>query len=162
MNDQITPNSDLEPGLDLNTTSELTPELTAASLVAGISEQVRQLCQRGYTQFDEGEIKAAIRRFYEAWTLLPKPQHQWPEAGWVLTALGDAYVAKGDFVSGREALESALHCPQTQGNPIIHCRLGQCLFELGELAGAKQQWAVVTANGGEQLLAQLDAKYSAR
>ena len=122
-------------------------------------EQIRLLCEQGYSYFDQGDIKLAIRQFYSAWTLLPKPQTDWEQAGWVLTALGDAYFAKGDFSSGREALISALHCPKAEGNPVIHLRLGQCEYELGDLEQARQQFLLSKQNGGEQLFANEDPKY---
>ncbi|WP_101760358.1 tol-pal system YbgF family protein [Oceanicoccus sp. KOV_DT_Chl] len=124
-----------------------------------IDKNIRQLCEQGYLHFDQGDTKAAIRTFYSAWTLLPKPQTEWEQAGWILTALGDAYFAKGDFNSGREALSSALHCPKAAGNPVIHLRLGQCEFELGALDNAQQQFELVKQNGGNQLFAQVDPKY---
>ncbi|ARN76510.1 hypothetical protein BST96_19585 [Oceanicoccus sagamiensis] len=124
-----------------------------------MADKTRELCQQGYTLFDSGDIKGAIRSFYSAWTLIPKPQTQWQEAGWVLTALGDAYFTKGDYDNGREALMSALHCPKAMGNPIIHLRLGQCFFELGQTEKAAQQFDLVRNHGGEDLIAKQDPKY---
>ena len=132
---------------------------TTSPLDRDIAAKTRQLCQQGYQLFDNGDIKTALRRFYSAWTLLPKPQTQWEEAGWVLTALGDAYFAKGDFKNGKEALLSALHCPKARGNPVIHLRLGQCLFELAEQDAARRQFELVLQNGGETLFHKEDAKY---
>ncbi len=128
-------------------------------LEQAIADKTRELCQQGYELFDAGDIKTAIRRFYNAWTLIPKPQTQWQEAGWVLTALGDAYFAKGDFENGREALLSALHCPKAMGNPIIHLRLGQCFFELNQPDKAAQQFELVTNHGGAELISKEDPKY---
>ena len=42
--------------------------------------KVREICQQGYFLFDNGNFKSAIRQFYSAWTLLPKPQTQWEDA----------------------------------------------------------------------------------
>ena len=139
----------------------MTKDTAAPSLDRKIAGQARKLCQQGYELFDQGDIKAAIRRFYQAWALLPKPQTQWQEAGWVLTALGDAYFAKGDYSSGREALSSALHCPNALGNPTIHLRLGQCLYELGETGSAYQQFLRVREQGGAELFEKEDDKYMA-
>lgn len=133
---------------------------TAQPLDTAIASKTRLLCQQGYALFDRGDIKTAIRQFYSAWTLLPKPQTQWQEAGWILTALGDAYLAKGEYQNGKEALSSALHCPNAYGNPVIHLKLGQCLFELDDSRGAKQQFELVQANGGQTLLDREDPKYS--
>ena len=135
--------------------------IPSAALDSAIAEQARDLCQQGYAFYDQGDFKTALRRFYMAWTLLPKPQTQWQEAGWVLTALGDAYFAKGEYENGREALMSALHCPKTQGNPFIHLRLGQCLFELGELEEARRELKRTVEHKGEGLFDKEDPKYYA-
>ena len=134
---------------------------TTAILEQTIANKTLGLCQQGYIKFDKGDIKSALRLFYSAWTLLPKPQTQWQESGWVLTALGDAYFAKGDFKNGKEALLSALHCPHATGNPIIHLRLGQCLYELGESQAAWQQFQQTLENSGEDLFSKEDPKYLA-
>ena len=137
------------------------PDPTPAKLAEDISQQVREICAKGYKLFDAGDLPQAIRQFYSAWTKLPKPQTQWQEAGWVLTALGDAYFAKGDYKNGKEALLSALHCPEAKGNPIIHLRLGQCLYELGELPAAAEQFSLVHDQAGDNLFASEDPKYRA-
>ena len=134
-------------------------EATDAELDAALSKQVREICQQGYQLFDQGDLSGAIRLFYSAWTRLPKPQTQWQEAGWVLTALGDGYFAKGDYESGRHALLSALHCPRAEGNPFIHLRLGQCYFELGDREAARQQFDRVRDNGGAELFDREPSQY---
>ncbi|MFA7553006.1 MAG: hypothetical protein WCY88_02060 [Spongiibacteraceae bacterium] len=128
-------------------------------LANDISNKIRRLCQQGYKHYDSDDLKTAIRVFYSAWTLLPKPQSQWLEAGWILTALGDAYIAKSEFKNAKEALLSALHCPATVGNPVIHLRLGQCHYELGENDAAQEQFKLTINNGGEALFYQQDNKY---
>lgn len=133
--------------------------ITSLTLDITIATKTREICQQGYQLYDSGDIKSALRQFYSAWTLLPKPQAQWEEAGWILTALGDAYFAKGDFESGREALSSALHCPKAPGNPFIHLRLGQCLFELGEFNDAQTHFQRVREGGGAELFAKEPRKY---
>lgn len=124
-----------------------------------ISEKILELCQQGYVLYDGGDFKTALRRFYSAWNLLPKPQTNWQHAGWVLTAIGDAYFAKKDYENGKQALLSALHCPLAGGNPIIHLRLGQCHFELGEYAAANDQFNEIISQGNIALLSKENPKY---
>lgn len=128
-------------------------------LDSSVAEKVRALCKHGYEAYDNGDTKIALRRFYSAWTLLPKPQNQWQEAGWILTALGDTYFAKGDYKNGQQALLSALHCPEADGNPSIHLRLGQCLYEMGKNEEALAQFQRVLEHGGESILLKEDPKY---
>lgn len=95
-----------------------------------LTRKIRQHCANGYQHYDAGDYKAALRLFYQAWLLLPKPQTDLKEAGWVLTAIGDAYFRSGQYQPGREALQSALCCPTMDQAAFIHLRLGQCLWEL--------------------------------
>lgn len=132
---------------------------SADTLDAGLADQIRDLCQQGYALYDQRDFSGAVRQFFSAWTLLPKPQTHWREAGWVLTALGDAYFAKGNYESGKEALLSALHCPGTRDNPIVHLRLGQCLLELNEPNDARKHLEFALQQGGSQLYAKEDDKY---
>jgi len=124
-----------------------------------IESQVMLLCRLGYALHDSGDFKNALRKFYSAWALLPKPQSQWREATWVLTALGDAYYSKGDYDNGQRALNSALYCPEGMGNPVIHIRLGQCLFELGDNKAARAQFSQACENGGDQLVSAQESRY---
>ena len=124
-----------------------------------LQAQLRKHCAVGYQHYDKGDYKTAIRNFYSAWTLIPKPQTQWQESGWVLTALGDAYFKKADYQNSCEALNSALHCPDCEGNPFVHLRLGQSYYELNKLSLAKQHFQRVLDQQGEALFEQQDIKY---
>ena len=132
---------------------------TVEPMNQALQAQLRQHCEVGYQYYDNGDYKTAIRNFYSAWTLIPKPQTQWQESGWVLTALGDAYFRKGDYQNSCEALCSALHCPECDGNPFVHLRLGQCHFELDDLEQAKLQFQRVLDQQGKALFEQENNKY---
>jgi tetratricopeptide (TPR) repeat protein len=111
------------------------------------NRRVRLLCRTGYAHYDAGEPARALRHFYRAWLLLPRPQHACIESGWILTAIGDAYWLSGDCRSGAEALRSALHCPGIAGNPFVHLRLAQCCEALGLAEEAVAQRAIAAHNG---------------
>jgi tetratricopeptide (TPR) repeat protein len=119
-----------------------------------LDKRVRQLCAEGYRIYDSGDYEHALRRFYQAWTLIPKPQTQFEASGWVLTAIGDSYFAKRNFNAGIEALRSALFCPKTVGNPFVHLRLGQCYLEQQQTDDADRHLARALYRGGEDLFAK--------
>lgn len=119
-----------------------------------LAKRVRQLCAEGYRIYDEGDWEQALRRFYQAWTLIPKPQTQFEASGWVLTAIGDAYFAKHNYRAAIEALRSALFCPKTVGNPFVHLRLGQCYLEQQQIDDAERHLARALYSGGEELFAK--------
>lgn len=124
-----------------------------------LAMKVKQLCYRGYQHYDDGDYQQALRTFYQAWLLLPKPQIQWREAGWALTAIGDAYFRTQQYTQSCEALRSALLCPTTEKSPFVHLRFGQSLYELGEQQDALQHLRTAYTLGGNKVFAREPAKY---
>jgi len=121
--------------------------------------KIKTLCAEGYHLYDQGAFKDALRLFYKAWTLVPKPQTDNVEAGWVLTAIGDCYFRSEQWDQGRESLASALRCPDMMGNPFIHLRLGQCLYESGKKEVAIEHLELAYMNGGSKLFQNEAPKY---
>lgn len=130
-----------------------------ALLDAKLVTKIRELCYQGYVQYDERDYRRALRTFYQAWLLVPKPQADWREAGWVLTAIGDAYFKTQQYSQAVEALRSALLCPAAKQSPFIHLRLGQCLYELGEDDRAHEMLHKALALGGSKVFAKEAPKY---
>lgn len=122
-------------------------------------EQIKQLCAEGYALYDADDMRQALRKFYQAWMIFPKPQIDFPEAGWVLTAIGDSYFRTAQFSQGQEALASALHCEGMIDNPFIHLRLGQCLLELGINGTACTHLGIAYERGGRKLFEKEAPKY---
>lgn len=129
------------------------------SLDPSLIRKIKALCAEGYRLYDQEVFKDALRRFYQAWTLIPKPQTDNIEAGWVLTAIGDCYFRSGQWDQGRESLASALRCPGMMGNPFIHLRLGQCLYELGIQDSATEHLELAYINAGSKLFQNEAPKY---
>jgi tetratricopeptide (TPR) repeat protein len=120
---------------------------------------IKKLCAEGYGLYDTGDYKSALRKFYQAWTLLPKPQTDFIESGWVLTAIGDAYFRSQQYDQAKEALASALHCEGMIDNPFIHLRLGQCLLELGTKNTASTHLGIAYERGGRKLFEKEAPRY---
>jgi len=119
-----------------------TREEAVAHLDPERTRRVRLLCRTGYVHFDADDPARALRHFYRAWLLLPRPQRQCIESGWILTAIGEAYLRLADYRSAAEALRSALHCPEIAGNPSVHDRLAQCCAALGQSREAESHRAI--------------------
>lgn len=128
-------------------------------LADDLAMKVKQLCYRGYQHYDDGDFQQALRTFYQAWLLLPKPQTQWREAGWALTAIGDAYFRTRQYSQSCEALRSALLCPTTERSPFAHLRYGQSLYELGREDEALEQLQAAHNLGGSKVFAREHIKY---
>ena len=110
---------------------------TSMSLSAESAQQIEELCNQGYQLYDQQSYEAALRVFYQAWLILPKPQSQYQQAAWVLTAIGDSYYKIGNFKQSIEALNSALHCPGGQ-LAFIHTRLAQAYYETADKNSAAE------------------------
>lgn len=128
-------------------------------LDAKLVTKIRELCYQGYVQYDERDYRRALRIFYQAWLLVPKPQTNWREAGWVLTAIGDAYFKVHQYSQAIEALRSALLCPAAQKSPFVHLRLGQAYFELGDDEKAHDQLQKAMDIGGSKIFDKESPKY---
>lgn len=125
---------------------------TAATVKTdNLSRPVRRLCADGYRLYDNGEYRLALRSFYQAWLLIPKPQTHYTEAGWVLTAIGDSYFRLEQYQPGAESLQSALCCPGADQSPFTQLRLGQCLWQLGRYAEARKYLYRAYQSQGESL-----------
>ena len=134
---------------------------SSQSLDPSLSKKITGLCSIGYGHYDQLDFELALRTFYQAWVLVPKPQTQFAEAGWVLTALCDAYFRLARFPQALEAANSALFCPKADRNNFVLLRKGQILLEQGELAKARVILHKVHSHGGAKLFDQEDTKYIA-
>lgn len=124
-----------------------------------VSLRIKDLCSNGYQRYDAGEFESALRAFYQAWMLLPKPQTQYSQAGWVLTALCDTYFRLGKYPQALEAVNSALYCPHAEKNMFALLRKGQILLDMGELASARIALYKVYASAAQSLLTAEDPRY---
>ncbi len=124
-----------------------------------IEEKIRVFYEDSYTHYDRFNFKQALRGFYHAWILIPKPQSQYSVAGQVLTAIGDCYFKMRQYDCGKEALRSALHCPGTLTDPFLHLRLGQCCYELHQREQAYQEFTLVMKLGGYEMFDRETSKY---
>jgi tetratricopeptide (TPR) repeat protein len=135
------------------------PENTETIISQKARQAVKHLCADGYQAYDLGDYNSALRLFYQAWLQLPKPQTQFTEAGWVLTAIGDAYFQSQQYPQSIEALRSAQHCPDIDSNPFVHLRLGQALLDSGHNNEARKHLLHSYKLSGRTLFDQENVRY---
>jgi tetratricopeptide (TPR) repeat protein len=131
------------------------------SLESQIHENVKLLCAEGDLLAGRGDYDGALSKYETAWVLLPEPRTKWEAATWVLGAVGDAQFLKGDVVNATETLEDAMRCPNAIGNPFLHLRLGESLFELGKRDRAMDELARAYMVAGSDIFKNEDPKYFA-
>lgn len=131
---------------------ELDPDVHAA-----ITEHARV----GDELAEAGRYEDALNEYNKGWELIPEPQNDWEAATWILGAIGDAAFLGGFFGSARRALEYAMTCPGGLGNPFLHLRLGEVLFETGEMDMAADELMRAWMGAGAEIYADEDPKYLA-
>lgn len=145
---------------------EVGPRVGLAPVMSEISElpsslyvRIKSLCAEGDRLTDERLFEDAVARYNTAWQLVPEPKTSWNASTWILAAIGDACFLAGFQTSAREALEYAMHCPEGIGNPFLHLRLGQVLYDAGEQDRAADELARAYMGAGSDIFADQDTRY---
>lgn len=131
----------------------------ASELPSTVHTQIEALCAEGDRLAGQQMFEDAVARYNAAWQLVPDPKANWNASTWVLAAIGDACFLGGFQTSAREALEYAMHCPNGVGNPFLHLRLGQVLYDAGEQERAADELARAYMGAGSDIFADQDARY---
>jgi tetratricopeptide (TPR) repeat protein len=121
--------------------------------------RITELSDQGNDYVEDGNFDEAIEKYKEALALMPEPIEEWEASTWLMTALGETYFFKQDYKNALQTLQNAMHCPDAIGNPLIHLRLGQVQFEVGNQARAKDELARAYMGGGEEIFEDEDPKY---
>lgn len=130
-----------------------------------VYQQITDLIAEGEKYFDLDEFDSAISKFNEALDLVPLPKQDWEVGTWLYATIGDAYFMKEDYQQAADSFYDAYN-----GNvksPFINLRLGQCLFELGQLEKAEDflmraymlDGLEIFQGDGEKYLAHMRTKY---
>ena len=124
-------------------------------------QEVTRLCEKGDDLSSQNRYEDAVTEYNKAWKLLPEPKNDWDAATWILAAIADACFFLGKKKSARQALKYVMTCPGAIGNPFLHLRLGQILFDDGEEAAAADELMRAYMGAGSDIFANDDPKYFA-
>jgi tetratricopeptide (TPR) repeat protein len=133
--------------------------MTMQELSPQIYEALRHLCADGDYLAASGKFEEAIGEYNRAWEIVPEPKNEWDGSAWLLAAIAEVAILGGFTTSAREALEYAMTCPGAIGNPSLHLRLGQALFDIGEHDRAADELMRAYMGGGADLFATEDERY---
>lgn len=121
-------------------------------------EAVR-LIEQADARAQRGDYAPALDTYLEALDLVPAPYTALPECTRLLGSIGETLFRLGHHEQARAALSDTMHCPGAIGTPGLHLRLGQALFELGNLERANDELARAYLAGGREIFEGEDAKY---
>jgi tetratricopeptide (TPR) repeat protein len=126
-----------------------------------LHHRITALTEEGDDLVDANDYIGALRKYDQAWALLPEPKEDLEVATWLLSAIADAHFFAGDFKNAVSALAQALRCPDGPGNPFLHLRLGQSYFELGDVRRAQDELTRAYMCKGRDIFKDEDPKYFA-
>ncbi len=124
-----------------------------------LSLKINNLSEMGNLLMDNGSYDKAINFFSDAIALLPLPTQQWEAGTWLYTAIGEAYYFKHDYENAKNNLYDALNCADSTDSAFTYLRLEQSLYELGDLACAKENLLKAYMLEGNEIFDDEEAKY---
>ncbi|WP_073288493.1 tetratricopeptide repeat protein [Hymenobacter psychrotolerans] len=122
-------------------------------------QEIMLHCKEGDEAVEDDDYDRAIHAFQQAFDLIPEPYQEWEASTWVLFSLGEAQFFNEDYAAAKESLTAVMHCPDAIGNPLIHLRLGQVQYEMGNFAKAKDELMRAYMGQGEEIFEGEDEKY---
>lgn len=124
-------------------------------------DEIKIHCAQGDELAEEQKFKEAIVEYNKAWELVPDPKNDWEASTWVLAAIADSAFLAGYLTTAREAIEYGMTCPGAIGNPFMHLRYGQILFDVNEKNRAADELMRAYMGAGADIFSMEDPKYLA-
>jgi hypothetical protein len=121
--------------------------------------EIQRLCALGDSLAKRDQHREALTQYNKAWELIPSPRNDWEASTWILAAIADSCFYLGEFAPAQQALDYAMTCPGAVGNPFLHLRRGQVLFEFGEMDSSADELMRAYMGGGPELFAPEEPKY---
>lgn len=122
-------------------------------------DRITGLCSKGDEFVELSDYENAIKMYLKALDLVPEPKNNWASSTWIYTALGDTCYMNKDFNAAKEFLFNAINCPDGIENPFIMLRLGESLYELGDVMRAKEYLLRAYILEGYSIFDSEDDKY---
>ena len=122
----------------------------AEELPVELHESIDRLAEKGNALMEMGSFAEAEAAFREGLELLPPPLERWSATLWFLSSMGDAQWLAGAHDRGIDTWRDALLYGGL-GNPFVHLRRGQTLYELGEQEEAANELFRALLIAGEEI-----------
>ena len=113
-------------------------------------EQITKHSDIGEHYFEDGKYRKALEEYKKAFELIPEPKTDWEASVWTLAAIGDSHYMLREFVSARGIFEQMLN-EYKEMNPFVLVRYGECLYETGDIEGARNYLVAAYELEGEDV-----------
>lgn len=124
-----------------------------------ILDRIDAICEEADLLFEEEKSEEAIAKYNEALTLLPEPIEEYEPSAWLISSIGDVHFFDEKYDLALAQFEHAIGCVDSEENPYLLLRIGQCHFELGEMEEAEDAFHEAYAIEGEEIFEEEEPKY---
>jgi tetratricopeptide (TPR) repeat protein len=124
-----------------------------------VHAKIVRLCKEADDLVESGQEPEAQAKYTEAWDIVPEPKENWEASTWILSSAGEMHHRNKRTEKALNCFLRAVQCPTGLGNPYVHLRIGQCLYEVGDMAGAGDNLTRAYMGAGEEIFAKEDPKY---
>jgi tetratricopeptide (TPR) repeat protein len=124
-----------------------------------VQERMDELCREGDEHLDAGDFEHALEAYRTAADLIPDPKEDWQASTWIFTAIGEALYFKGEYAEALQNLRVAVVSPGGLGNPLVHLRLGEVYYELGDFEKAGDELTRAYMGAGREIFVSENTKY---
>ena len=136
----------------------ITPQMNPpAPAPSNFQAELDRLAAEGDRLAENGQYDAAIAIYRQGFDLLPSPQNG-NSALWFTVAIGDAQWFAKQHQAALNTWRDAIFYGGF-GNPFVHLRRGQTLYELGDETEASSELLRALLLGGEDIFAREPIDY---
>lgn len=122
-------------------------------------EEILRFSAKGDELAANGGFEEALAEYNKAWEILPEPKDQWNASLWLLAAMSDACFLGGFSDQAYELLKYTFQYSDALGNPFLHLRYGQVLYDRGDEDFAIEHLMRAYMGEGVNLFSDEDPKY---
>jgi tetratricopeptide (TPR) repeat protein len=133
---------------------ELLPEIDDK-----LQGRLDRLAAEGDDLAKAGKHQEAIAVYKRGFDLIPPPREGRSASLWFISAIGDAQWFAKDYTASLDTWRDAIILYGGFGNPFVHLRRGQTLFELGQKKEAANELLRALLLGGEAVFKTEHRKY---
>ena len=124
-----------------------------------IYNTITTLTKQGEDEFDAENYDEALKLYNQALDCLPLPKEEWEATVWIYAAIGDVYFMKKNYEEALYYFHKLVVELNEIDNPFIFLRIGECYYEMGEKALAKDYLIRAMALGGDEIFDCEESKY---
>jgi tetratricopeptide (TPR) repeat protein len=122
-------------------------------------DDIQARIDQGDEFLNADDFPQALELYGQALSLIPEPRYQYEIALPAFTALGEALFFSGRYPDALSAFREAAKSPGGIENPLVHLRMGETYYELGDFERAADALTRAYMLEGRTLFDGEDEKY---